>query len=496
MLANFYWILPEVFLATVSTVMLGYGCVLVKFGKKIQQLKKLHIMVIVSLLITSLLLIEQLGWTTESTIYVANGYLTSNEYITAIKLVLVLSSALILVLSLEATIMDKILDYEFSQLVLLSTLGMMLLISSNDLIMLYLAVELLSLAFYVLAAIKRESQHATEAALKYFLLGALSSGLLLFGMGLVYAFTGETGFDALANILWYDTVDTEVTVGATFILIALLFKVAAAPFHQWVVDTYEGAPTIVTAFFAIVPKIATLGVIITLLSGPFLALFDQLQPLIAFTAVLSLLIGSIGALNQAKMKRLLAYSAITHIGFLLIGVLPNTLLSLNAAFVYIFLYIIMSFNTFTFVLGTFKHGNFITQLSGLSRYNPVLAMTFAFTLLSIAGVPPLAGFYSKYLILLQAINEGFYVVAFIAIMASCVASFYYLRIIKWMFFKDTQFFHMKDIGDCIYPVNTSLHVSFTQSIILGATTFIILTFLFYPAPFVTFSMNILLTSLV
>jgi NADH-quinone oxidoreductase subunit N len=372
----------------------------------------------------------------------------------------------------------------------------MLLISSNDLIMLYLAVELLSLAFYVLAAIKRESQHATEAALKYFLLGALSSGLLLFGMGLVYAFTGETGFDALANILWYDTVDTEVTVGATFILIALLFKVAAAPFHQWVVDTYEGAPTIVTAFFAIVPKIATLGVIITLLSGPFLALFDQLQPLIAFTAVLSLLIGSIGALNQAKMKRLLAYSAITHIGFLLIGVLPNTLLSLNAAFVYIFLYIIMSFNTFTFVLGTFKHGNFITQLSGLSRYNPVLAMTFAFTLLSIAGVPPLAGFYSKYLILLQAINEGFYVVAFIAIMASCVACFYYLRIIKWMFFKDTQFFHMKDIGDCIYPVNTSLHVSFTQSIILGATTFIILTFLFYPAPFVTFSMNILLTSLV
>jgi NADH-quinone oxidoreductase subunit N len=142
------------------------------------------------------------------------------------------------------------------------------------------------------------------------------------------------------------------------------------------------------------------------------------------------LVGSIGALNQAKMKRLLAYSAITHIGFLLIGVLPNTLLSLNAAFVYIFLYIIMSFNTFTFVLGTFKHGNFITQLSALSRYNPVLAMTFAFTLLSIAGVPPLAGFYSKYLILLQAINEGFYVVAFIAIMASCVACFYYLRIIK------------------------------------------------------------------
>jgi NADH-quinone oxidoreductase subunit N len=213
-------------------------------------------------------------------------------------------------------------------------------------------------------------------------------------------------------------------------MIALLFKVAAAPFHQWVVDTYEGAPTIVTAFFAIVPKIATLGVIISLLSGPFLSIAPLLQPLIAFCAVLSLLIGSIGALNQAKIKRLLAYSAVTHIGFLLIAVLPNTIESLNAAFVYIFLYIIMSFNTFTFVLGVFKHGNFITQLSGLSRYNPVLAMTFAFTLLSIAGVPPLAGFYSKYLVLLNAVQSEFYAVAFIAVLASCIASFYYLRIIK------------------------------------------------------------------
>jgi len=196
------------------------------------------------------------------------------------------------------------------------------------------------------------------------------------------------------------------------------------------VDTYEGAPTIVTAFFAIVPKIATLGVIITLVNGPFLGLFPELQPLIGFSAVASLLVGSIGALNQAKVKRLLAYSAITHIGFLLIAVLPNTLLSLHAAFVYIFLYIIMSFNSFAFVLAVFKHGNFITQLSGMSRYNPVLAMSFAFTLLSIAGVPPLAGFYSKYLVLLEAVNSEFYAIAFIAIMSSCIAAFYYLRIIK------------------------------------------------------------------
>jgi NADH-quinone oxidoreductase subunit N len=193
--------LPEIFLGCSSTLLLGYGVVLVKFGKKIQQVNKLHILVIITLLITGGLLLEQLGHSSDSNVLVLNGFLLCNEYVTTIKFILVSSSALILMLSLEATVLDKIVDYEFSQLVLLSTLGMMLLISSNDLIMLYLAVELLSLAFYVLAGIKRDSQHSTEAALKYFLLGALSSGLLLFGMGLVYAFTGETEFQSLSQIL-------------------------------------------------------------------------------------------------------------------------------------------------------------------------------------------------------------------------------------------------------------------------------------------------------
>jgi NADH-quinone oxidoreductase subunit N len=193
--------LPEIFLGCASTLLLGYGVVLVKFGKKIEQVNKLHILVIITLLISGGLLLEQLGHSSDSNVLVLNGFLLCNEYVTTIKFILVSSSALILILSLEATILDKIVDYEFSQLVLLSTLGMMLLISSNDLIMLYLAVELLSLAFYVLAGIKRDSQHSTEAALKYFLLGALSSGLLLFGMGLVYAFTGETEFVALSQIL-------------------------------------------------------------------------------------------------------------------------------------------------------------------------------------------------------------------------------------------------------------------------------------------------------
>jgi NADH-quinone oxidoreductase subunit N len=496
MLENINWILPEVFLAITATVLLGYGTILSKLGSQVSQLTKINWLTIITLLFSAVLLIEQLGFVSSNQVLVGGGFLVANEFIIGIKLILVLSSALVLILGLKSQVEDKMLDYEFSQLILLSTLGMMLLVGSGDLIMLYLAIELLSLSFYVLASIKRHSQHSTEAGLKYFLLGALSSGLLLFGMALVYAFTGATSFVAISEFLWYSSDSTEILIGCTFIIIALLFKLAAAPFHMWAPDVYEGSPTIVTAFFAIVPKIGTLGVLILLLTGPFLSLFNELQPIILFSACLSLIVGSVGALNQAKMKRLLAYSAISHIGFLLVGLLPNSLLGIHACFVYICLYIVMSFNTFAFVLANFRHGNFITQLSGLSRQNPILAFTFAFTLLSIAGVPPLAGFYSKYLVLLQAVNNEFFGVALIGIICSCIAGFYYLRIIRWMFFKHDLTFHLKDIGDALYPSNTNVSVTLVQSLILGSTLFIILTFLMYPTPFLTFSQTIIFSSLV
>ena len=496
MLENINWILPEVFIAITATVLLGYGTILSKLGSQVSQLTKINWLTIITLLFSAVLLIEQLGFVSSNQVIVGGGFLVANEFIIGIKLILVLSSALVLTLGLKSQVEDKMLDYEFSQLILLSTLGMMLLVGSGDLIMLYLAIELLSLSFYVLASIKRHSQHSTEAGLKYFLLGALSSGLLLFGMALVYAFTGATSFVAISEFLWYSSDSTEILIGCTFIIIALLFKLAAAPFHMWAPDVYEGSPTIVTAFFAIVPKIGTLGVLILLLTGPFLSLFNELQPIILFSACLSLIVGSVGALNQAKMKRLLAYSAISHIGFLLVGLLPNSLLGIHACFVYICLYIVMSFNTFAFVLANFRHGNFITQLSGLSRQNPILAFTFAFTLLSIAGVPPLAGFYSKYLVLLQAVNNDFFGVALIGIICSCIAGFYYLRIIRWMFFKHDLTFHLKDIGDALYPSNTNVSVTLVQSLILGSTLFIILTFLMYPTPFLTFSQTIIFSSLV
>lgn len=492
LLTNLYWVLPEVLLSLLVTFLLGYGVVLSKFDKAVTQYVKTSWLSVISLFFIFTLLVQQLicisssGFTDQ--ILVGGGFLVCNEFIIGIKVLSVLSTLLILILSIRSTIEDSIVDYEFSHLVILSLIGMLLLVSSRDFLMFYLAIELLSLSFYTLAGVKRHSQHSTEAALKYFLLGALASGLLLFGIGIIYAYTGTTNFAAISQFVWYAE---GSSVGALFIIIALMFKIAAAPFHSWAPDVYEGSPTIVTAFFAIVPKLATIGVLVILLNGPFIAIFSDLQPVLIFCAVSSLLVGSIAAINQAKLKRLLAYSSISHVGFLLLGVLTNSLLSLQATFIYLMIYIVMSINTWTLVLTVFKHGNYITQLSGLSRANPVLAMTFVLVLFSTAGIPPLAGFFSKYLILLELVNNSYYILAFIAVICSSIAGFYYLRVIKWMFFKHNTTFHLKDIGDVLYPINTKVTVSLTQSILLGATLWLVLTLLLFPNLLLIFSSKIL-----
>jgi NADH-quinone oxidoreductase subunit N len=496
LLTNIYWVLPEVLLAVLLTFLLGYGVVLSKFDKARGQYIKTTWLSIIVLFFISTILLEQLiciGSSASSEILVSGGFLCCNEFIIGVKFLSVLTTLLILILSLRSTIEDNIVDYEFSHVVILSLLGMLLLVSSGDFLMFYLAVELLSLSFYVLAGVKKHSQHSTEAALKYFLLGALASGLLLFGIGLIYAYTGTTNFSGVSQFIWY----TEgSSIGGLFIIIALLFKIAAAPFHSWAPDVYEGSPTIVIAFFAIVPKLATVSVLIILLNGPFVGIFSDLQPVLIFSAVSSLLVGSIAAINQAKLKRLLAYSSISHVGFLLLGILTNSILSLQATFIYLMIYIIMSINTWTFVLSVFKHGNYITQLSGLSRTNPVLAMTFVLVLFSIAGIPPLAGFLSKYLILLELVNNSFYVLALIAVLCSAIAGFYYLRIIRWMFFKHNTTFHLKDIGDVLYPINTRIGISLTQSLFLGATLWLVLTLLLFPNILLTFSSKILVSAFI
>lgn len=470
MLNNIYYILPELFLGTISIFMIGIGCFLTKYQGKVSQVKKFNYLTALTFIFTIIIL---LNINTDHNILICNDLLISNHNLVIIKIILLLSSSIVIILP------NNIYEYEFSQLILLATLGMMLLISSNDLISLYLSIELISLSLYILATIRINSQHSTEAGLKYFLLGALTSGLLLFGMALLYTFTGETNLINLENIIWYTQYDNQIAFAVLFILVALLFKLAAAPFHMWLPDVYEGSPTIVTAYFAIVPKIAILFTLINLTLNTFIALQAYIIPLYIATAIASLFVGAIGAINQAKMKRMISYSAILNMGWMLIAFIPLSVNSVHATFIYIILYIVMSINIFTLLLN-FNQYNYITQFSALSRYNPVLAYTFAFTLLSVAGIPPLAGFFSKYLVLYNTIQNEYWVLAGIAIITSAISTFYYLRIIKYIFFKHSQYFYYKHLNDIIYPLNNNINVSFISSIVLGITTWIIITFFFFP----------------
>ena len=505
-LDNIFYLIPEIFLSLSIVFLLGYGVIYTKLGgdtsaigatkggKLVGELKNITYLSILALFITIwLVLLTNSSESVDTGIIISNGLLGIDSYSVIIKTICLFTGSIILLMSLNIYEKkdEKLVDYEYSQLILMSILGMLLLVSSRDLILMYLSIETLSLSLYVLAAIRRSGQYSTEAGLKYFILGALSSGLLLFGSSLIYIITGLTEFESISNYIWLsESSEIGLSLGAAFIIMALLFKLAAAPFHMWAPDVYEGSSTIVTAFFAIVPKIAVLSLLITLIYGPFLGIFENLvQPIIIFSGLLSILVGSIAAINQTKIKRLLAYSAIALIGWILLGLGVGTLLSIQATMIYIILYILMSINSFAFVISYFKGygNNYITQLSGLSRKEPVLAITFTLCLLSIAGIPPLAGFYSKYNILLALIDEKFIITSILGIVLSVIGSFYYIRIIQWMYFNNSSDYIIKDLGDIVYKqsdIKVNSTISLTQSIILGSSLFFILTYLVYPNPLV------------
>lgn len=487
MLINIYWLIPEVFLSLSLIFLLIFGVIYSKLNQQKSQYLKFIWLNNFILFITAYLYVEQLSLTPN--LQISFQFLNITPINLLIKIILCLSTLIILSLS-KQTFQDKqIQNFEFFNLIVLALLGMLLMVSANNLIIFYLSIELFSLSIYILASINRQSEYSTEAGLKYFVLGSLSSGLLLFGCAIIYLFTGELNFENISYLIWYTTNNFELVIGAMFIIIAILFKLAAAPFHMWAPDVYEGSPTIITAFFAIVPKIATIGIFINLIWFCFFGLFQKIQPIIIIAAVLSLLIGSIGALNQAKIKRLIAYSAISHIGFILLGILPGTIYGLQATMIYIIIYIIMGIATFSFILMTFTKTNYLSELSGLSRKNPILAISFAIILFSIAGIPPLAGFFSKYLILLESLGNNYLTLAAIAVIASSIAAFYYIRIIKWMFFKDSTDYTIKDLGDIIKP---QIALPYHNSLILGISLFFIITLLLYP----NFLINIVFETLI
>ena len=367
-----------------------------------------------------------------------NGAFVDDAFARFMK-ALALGGALIsLVLSREFMAREGIDFFEFPVLVLLAALGMSMLISANGLIALYVGLELMSLALYVIAAFHRDNLRASEAGLKYFALGALSSGMLLYGSSLIYGFTGTVNFPELAIAL-RDQPSLGVIFGLAFIMAGLAFKMSLAPFHMWTPDVYEGAPTPVTAFFASAAKMAAAAITMRIVITAFPGIKLQWQQIIIFISILSMIVGAFGALWQTNIKRLMAYSSIGHMGFAMVGLAAGNENGVAGVLIYLAIYLIMTLGTFAAIL-CMRVGNHyvenIGDLAGLSRNNGLMAFAMAMMMFSLSGIPPLAGFFAKYYVFAAAINAGLYWLAVIGMLASTIAAFYYLRVVKIVYFDE------------------------------------------------------------
>ncbi len=368
-----------------------------------------------------------------------NGAFVNDAFGRFMKMLTLVGSVVTLIMSVGFAKAEKFDKFEFPVLLMLATLGMLLMISANDMIALYLGLELQSLALYVVAAINRDSVRSTEAGLKYFVLGSLSSGMMLYGITLVYGYTGNTGFEAIAAELAGGERQLGLIFGLVFLLAGLAFKISAVPFHMWTPDVYEGAPTPVTAFFAAAPKMAAMALIVRVVVGAFEPVAPDWQQIIVFIAIASMLLGSFAAIGQRNIKRLMAYSSIGHMGFALVGLAANTHAGIQGVAIYMLIYLVMTLGVFAFILAMRrKEGNVeqIDDLAGLSSTNPVMATILTILMFSLAGIPPLAGFWAKWYVFLAAINAELYALAVIGVLASVVGAYYYLRIIKIMWFDE------------------------------------------------------------
>jgi len=365
------------------------------------------------------------------------------------------------------------LKFEFPILVLLATTGMLMMISANDLIALYVGLELQSLALYVVAAFDRRSAKSSEAGIKYFVLGALSSGMLLYGASLIYGFTGSTLFTDIAAAVQPSGTNLGLIFGLVFLMTGFAFKISAVPFHMWTPDVYEGAPTPVTAFFAAAPKLAAMALTVRTLFAAFPSVTDEWQQIVTFLAIASMALGSFAAIGQRNIKRLMAYSSIGHMGYVLVGLAAGTAEGVQGVIIYLAIYLAMTLGTFACILAMRRHGRMvedIDQLAGLSNTSPMMAFLLAMLLFSLAGIPPLAGFFAKFYVFLAAINAGLYALAVIGVLLSVVGAYYYLRIVKIMYFDA--------------PVERFEPMPGLLAAVLGASGLFILFYFVYPAPLV------------
>ena len=427
---NLDFILPEIFISLAIMFLLILGV----FKKNSSNI--IHYLSIVCLLITGILIINNPSGT-QVTLF--SGSFIIDNLSSFMKILTILGGASILLMSKKFLKISKIFLIEYPILILSSILGMLVMISSNDLMVFYIGLELQSLALYVLASFNRDQLKSSESGLKYFVLSALSSGLLLYGCSLIYGFSGSTNFDIISN-----TVNSNhygLTFGIVFILVGLSFKISAVPFHMWAPDVYEGSPTPVTLFFSVVPKIAALTVFIRFLYVPFINMMDQWQPIIIFLSIASMIFGAIAAIGQKNLKRLIAYSSIGHIGYVLAGLSVGTNEGLQSSIVYISIYIVMNLGFFSCLLMMKKNDLYfetIEDLSGLSKNHPILSLCFLIVLFSLAGIPPLAGFFAKFYIFKTVIEQSMYFLAIVGLLSTVIAAFYYLRIIKVIYFDEQR----------------------------------------------------------
>ncbi len=357
------------------------------------------------------------------------------------KVMILFSAAIILLMSQEYLKRNKLLQFEFPILVALSVVGMMMMVSAGDLMALYMGLELQSLALYVIAAFRRDSARSTEAGLKYFVLGALSSGLLLYGASLIYGFAGTTSFGGITDAIGQGDMSLGMLIGLVFLLTGLAFKVSAVPFHMWTPDVYEGSPTPVTAFFATAPKVAAMGLFARVMFDAFGGAIADWSQIIALLSVLSMFLGAIAAIGQNNIKRLMAYSSISHMGFALMGLAAGSEQGVQAMLIYMAIYITMNIGVFAFILNMEKDGQAVTDIASLnlySRVEPLRAAALMVLLFSLAGIPPMVGFFGKFYVLQAAVDQGLLWLAIGGVIASVIGAFYYLRIVYLMYFGEAR----------------------------------------------------------
>ena len=387
------------------------------------------------------------------------------------KIIILISSLFVLNSSKNYILDNKLGKFEYPIIILLSILGMFFMVSSNDIILFYLGLELQSLSLYILASMDRDNLKSSESGIKYFVLSALSSGLLLYGCSLLYGFTGSTNFDLIADQLNKD--NTGAVFAMVFILVGLAFKVSAVPFHMWTPDVYEGAPTAITSYFAVVPKVAGFAVLIKFMLIPFSNILAEWQTIIIFMSIASMILGSVAAIGQKNIKRLLAYSSIGHIGYALAGVATGVVSGYESSIIYIVIYVIMNIGAFSCLYLLKKDGEYkenISDLSGISKKHPILAISFLLILFSLAGIPPLGGFFAKFYVFTAVLEQQMYTLAIIGLLTTVISAFYYLKIIKTIYFDDS-----------LITFDPTKNIFAKVSILISCG--IITTFFLYPAIF-------------